>query len=441
MTVITVNPDVGLRPLLRFSQQFLNTDTTKPEYVLKENIEKLVRVFTAELQELEEALVDVMYNLAVFDFVDSEGNIVAEKAYGKSLDLLAKIVGAEPRQGMSDEQYRAEIALQIAINTSKGNIIDVVNAIKKITQGTIIEWTDAFPAGISFITNGKYAGSEVLSQITQILSAGVDFSIAYKNEDLGVFEFSDYLLNSTKRFSCSATNGSATVNMSTTVPVIKAGAVVLFEETGGTEFTVLSVSGNVVTLTGNYTGTTNTNTYLTIKDGGITYYPSSDKDKSWGDLYSIFANSVSITDGSDTVTINAADNDKCFAGDYIYFNEESNNAYEVATISGTTITLTTDYVGTTDATATAYVFRKDRDLAGTVGVTNGSTAVTYNDTTDKTKVSIGDTVTFDNTSAYYTVSATSGTGFTLSSNFTGTTNATASCHVITHAGVFIDILS
>lgn len=439
MTVIKTNPDVGLRPLLRFSQQFLNTDPSNTAYILKENIEKLVRVFTGELQELEEAIVDLMYNLAVFDFLDEDGNIFVEKAFGKSLDVIAKVVGAEPRQGMSDDQYRAEIALQIAINTSKGNIVDVTEALKKITQATIVEWTDNFPAGIDFTTNGDYAGAEVISQITQILSAGVGFSLTYKNEDIGVFEFSDRVYDSDVRLYCSVTNGSANVTLAQPTRLLKAGVIVLFESTGATQFTVSSVSGTSVVLTGNFSGSTNNFTYMTVKDGGILYSPDYNTYKAWSDLYSTFANPVSVTNGSDTVTINAADNTKAFAGDRIFFDEESGNEYIIDSIAGTSIVLTTDYDGTTNATATAYISRVNKTLTGTVQVTNGSASVVYNDTTDNPKVMSGDAIFFGGSQTGYQVDTTSGTGFTMTAVYTGSTNAAISCAVRPRSGALVDI--
>lgn len=438
MTILKANPDVGLRPLLRFTQQFLNTNPGT-DYILKENIEKLVRIFTNELQELEYAIIDLLYNLALFDVLDENGNLIAEKIYGKSLDMLAKVVGAEPRQGMTDDQYRAEIALQIAINTSKGNIVDVTEALKKITQGTIIEWEDDFPAGINFTTNGTYAGREVISQITQILSAAVGFSITYKNEEIGVFEFSDTIYDSTQRVYCSVTNGSPNVTLSKPNDLVVAGAKLLFEGTGSTQFTVSSVSGVDVVLTGNYSGSTDSYTYCTVKDGGVRYSPNGNTWKAWGDMYSTFANSVSVTNGSATVTINAADTSKILEGDRVFFDEESLYEYVVDTVSGTTVTLATTYEGATNATATIYITRRNATLTGTVQVTNGSPNVTYNTAADFPLVKAGDTVFFAGSQTGYTVDSSNGTGFVMTANYAGTTNAAIECSVNPHSGALVDI--
>ena len=510
MTVISKNPDIGLRPLLRFSQQFLNTDQTKPDLILKENIEKLVRVFAGELQELEDALVDIMYNLCVFDIKDSDGNTLVNQAYGKSLDLIAAVVGAEPRQGMTDDQYRAEIALQIAINTSMGNIHDVTDALKKITQGTVIEWTDDFPAGINFVTNGNYAGREVLDQITQILSAAVGFSIAYRDDSVGVFEFSDGLVNCIEHIPVSVTNSSTSATLTNGDERIKVGTVIVFGYDTSVSYTVTVRTGNTITLNNAYAGATNTEEYLNIKSGANTYHPSYQRYKAWADTYSTLSipadvtngsgtvnldaadaalitngdtvyfeydpsvtysvtavggtsitispvyagftdtpvqmfvhgvNTASVTDGSATVTIDTSYDYLIFAGDRVFFDFDSSNNYVVESVSSGTITLKEEFNGNTNANASLFVVRRNKTLTGTCSVTSGNNTVTINNSVDYPKVMVGDIVVFGGQNTYYEVATTTGTGFTLTTNYSGSTNASISCAVYPHSGAFLDILT
>lgn len=69
-----------------------------------------------------------------------------------------------------------------------------------------------------------------------------------------------------------------------------------------------------------------------------------------------FDNTVSVTNASVTVTINAADTAKVAAGDTVYFGLETDD-YIVDSVSGTTVRLTTTYAGATNASQTLVVRR------------------------------------------------------------------------------------
>lgn len=67
-------------------------------------------------------------------------------------------------------------------------------------------------------------------------------------------------------------------------------------------------------------------------------------------------NTVSVTSGSPTVTINAADTDKIAVGDTVYFGLQT-TSYIIDSISGTTVRLTANYAGATNASQTMVVRR------------------------------------------------------------------------------------
>lgn len=69
-----------------------------------------------------------------------------------------------------------------------------------------------------------------------------------------------------------------------------------------------------------------------------------------------FDNTVSVTNASVVVTINAADYSKIAVGDTVYFGLETYD-YMVDSISGTTVRLTTSYAGATNASQTLVVRR------------------------------------------------------------------------------------
>jgi len=426
MTVITRNENLGLRPLLRFSPQFLNTDDNQPDLVLKSNIQKLVSTFTLELQELEDTLIELMYSLCVFDFTDpSDPNNVIARTEGYGLDIIASIVGAKPRQGMTDDQYRAEIALQIAINTSKGNITDVVAALKKITQGSIIEWTDDFPAAINFITNGNFAGQEVLDQITQILSAAVGFTIAYRDDSVGVFEFSDKLVNCTHQIPVSVTNSNTAVTLLDGDINVTAGTTLNFGYNTGVTYTVSSRTGNALVISPAYAGSTSSAEYALIKLGAqLSYHPDKYTWKAWADLYSNMSMDASVTNGSATVTLSATDVALITTGDVVFFEYDITDTYVATVASATTITLDSVYAGDTTTSASMFV-----QGVNTAAITDGSDTVTI-DSSYNSLMFEGDYCYFNNDSsnAYKITDITGGT-ITLAEDYKGTTDPYAAMFV------------
>ena len=274
MTVITRDSDVAKTALLRWSPQFYNEDDTKPALILKQNLESLVRVFTDELQELEDAIIGVMYELDL------------TKATGSSLDVIAAVVGAIERNGLSDDDYRAEIELQVAINTSKGTIPGIIDAIKRITKSNIVEWLEGNewpipqPAAISFVVNGSVANQQVLDRITMLLGAGVGFDIAYRDDNVGVFNFSEQSGVTNIKFPdnyrwrafsdvypASVVNGSASVTISATHNNLAGvGSILYFDGNLQEPYEIQSIGGTTITLTNTYSGTTNSNAVLYIYD-------------------------------------------------------------------------------------------------------------------------------------------------------------------------------
>lgn len=346
--VIIKDPDLALTPLLRFSPQFYNEDITKPNLILKQNIESLVRVFCDELQELENAIVDVMYELEL------------DNVSGSSLDVIAKLVGAPERQSMTDAEMRIEIDLQIAINSSKGTIDDVVKAIKRITRSTIVEWTEVFPAAIEFTVNGKNASQTVLYQINKVLSAGVGFSISYRDEVVGVFNFGDQI--------------------------------------------------------------------------GLTfeYFPDEFIWRAYNDVFS-----CDVVNGNPAVTIPIANETLGAVGDIVYFEGDLETPYEILTIVGTTLTLTTPYAGATKVGAQLYIPRNQTTLAGTLSATNGSPNVVVG---ELNRVQVGDTLFIDGAATGYPVLAVSGYNVTLTTNYIGATATGLDSYVVQHSGALSDLL-
>lgn len=98
------------------------------------NVEALLGVFAQQVQELEDAL---------FEILDES---TLETAVGAQLDGFGTIVGEE-RQGRTDNDYRLAIASRISLNVISGTIEQLIELITGlIFSSQTVELTESFPA-------------------------------------------------------------------------------------------------------------------------------------------------------------------------------------------------------------------------------------------------------------------------------------------------------
>lgn len=128
------------------------------------NINKLLTaLFGDQIQDLENAFRQMLFRLDI------------DNSIGIQLDGIGKIID-EPRQGLSDIDYRVILKVKIGILNSKGTIEDIVNAWRLITGSDNVEVKEAFPAKIRLLTD-QYLDSDtiaiLLDRIKDILAGGV----------------------------------------------------------------------------------------------------------------------------------------------------------------------------------------------------------------------------------------------------------------------------
>jgi len=110
----------------------------------------LLATYTAEVQELEQAVWDVVRKR------------MAPYAEGVQLDYLGAIVG-EARQGRSDDTYRVWIDARIAANSSLGRAPDVI-AVLQIVDAGVFRWHE-WPGGSVIV---EYADTPDAAAITEL---------------------------------------------------------------------------------------------------------------------------------------------------------------------------------------------------------------------------------------------------------------------------------
>jgi len=82
-------------------------------------------------------------------------------AIGDQLDKLGGIVG-EPRDGLSNKDYRRFIGARIATNRSNGTWDEILNVFSIITSPSTIYSNDLFPAGITLYAHRADPLSELM---------------------------------------------------------------------------------------------------------------------------------------------------------------------------------------------------------------------------------------------------------------------------------------
>lgn len=159
---------------------------------------KLLTSYTDEVQELENAIWDVMVGR------------LTDYASGVQLDALGRIVG-QKRDSLGDAAYRAHIKARIRINQSFGQPRDIIAVIKLVDSSpshlaefpvaAFRVWFDEPPANAS-------VGHELPKLIKQTRAAGVSGMVSFPVDRLtgrGAFFGSSYAptLNAARGFSSS----------------------------------------------------------------------------------------------------------------------------------------------------------------------------------------------------------------------------------------------
>lgn len=133
------------------------------QYKEKPNFLAVLNTLLERVQTLE----DQFDNLILGRWLDNVS--------GDLLDKFGSIVGQD-RFGLSDDDYRILIYIQIGRNNSEGRISDIANIYQLITGATKVHLVEAFPASIYLLSDGDIEESKanfIYEKLSEILSAGV----------------------------------------------------------------------------------------------------------------------------------------------------------------------------------------------------------------------------------------------------------------------------
>lgn len=113
------------------------------------------------IQELEKVFIRLLSER----FLDST-------VQGELFDKLGEVVGR--RRGFSeDDEYLAELYLQIGINTSTGTPEELITIAKNITGATSVFYIEDFPAACDLVIIEGTVGEDLRSRLQECAPAGV----------------------------------------------------------------------------------------------------------------------------------------------------------------------------------------------------------------------------------------------------------------------------
>src|SRR5690606_8382139 len=130
------------------------------------NLQKLVKIFVQQLQELD----DVNQQLLLERSLDT--------SVGTQLNGLGEILGLERYDGEDDSDYRERLKFQSFINSADGTPEVAINVLKVITDASKVWYNEYYPAAYQMATNGQALpnpAEQLIDLIQSVSPAGVQY--------------------------------------------------------------------------------------------------------------------------------------------------------------------------------------------------------------------------------------------------------------------------
>lgn len=87
-------------------------------------------------------------------FTQLDTDRLTDNAFGAQLDLLGEIVG-QPREGLSDDEYRPRLQAKILLNRCSGTVEEILTIFELIApDGTVLKLEEYFPASLALVLYG-----------------------------------------------------------------------------------------------------------------------------------------------------------------------------------------------------------------------------------------------------------------------------------------------
>ena len=150
------------------------------QYKEKININSLVGIFGSGIQNIEDELEKFTNARSIHD------------AVGAQLDLIGSIVGLDRKVGQNDDSYRADLFVQISINTAQGDPESLILLMENLANTELVKYKNLGNCNISFYIDVDIPSEEIntlYERIEKAALAGVKVSSIIKITATETFAF------------------------------------------------------------------------------------------------------------------------------------------------------------------------------------------------------------------------------------------------------------
>lgn len=150
------------------------------QYKEKININSLVGIFGSGIQNIEDELEKFPNARSIHD------------AVGAQLDLIGSIVGLDRKVGQNDDSYRADLFVQISINTAQGDPESLILLMENLANTELVKYKNLGNCNISFYIDVDIPSEEIntlYERIEKAALAGVKVSSIIKITATETFAF------------------------------------------------------------------------------------------------------------------------------------------------------------------------------------------------------------------------------------------------------------
>ena len=133
------------------------------QYQQADNLKSILDAFNEQTQDLEDAIHEMFLGRWI------------ENAEGDTLDDFGTIVGQD-RLGFDDDFYKILLYVKMGANISQGETERVIDVYKIITQATLAQLREHFPAGMTLLSNGQInpiTAQFIYNKLQQVVGAGI----------------------------------------------------------------------------------------------------------------------------------------------------------------------------------------------------------------------------------------------------------------------------
>lgn len=146
------------------------------QYRNSTNFQNKLSITASEIQEVE----DVLFQIRDLTSVDT--------ATGATLDLVGENFG-EPRNGLSDDEYRLKIYTRIAINNGGCDPEFIITTVRRLLDPVSILYAPLYPANFSLEIRKDDIDPTVIPLIRSLAPAGVGDVVIIQTPEAELFRF------------------------------------------------------------------------------------------------------------------------------------------------------------------------------------------------------------------------------------------------------------